>query len=187
MMFEIARDFLVGAMLPRRHMPSASLALLKREDDVAGGRIEEIDSCSQPDRETHVARRLHLSNYHHFAVTEHGKMARLTSSVSHLPHKRTRVGKQAMERMVPVRDFKQLKSEEIMLIRRNLADVSAMLQTNQHAKNLAHRSSQAAGNFAGNEAIGFRGKKLEDVQAFVERRCRIADGQPCAQAGCLTP
>jgi hypothetical protein len=91
-----------------------------------------------------------------------------------------------MERMVAVRDLKQLKREEITLIRRNLADVSAMLQANQHAKNLAHGSSQAAGNFARNEAIGFRGEELQDVQAFVERGCRIADGQPGAQAGCLT-
>jgi hypothetical protein len=92
-----------------------------------------------------------------------------------------------MERMVAVSDFKQLKSEEIALARGSLANVSAMLQADQHTKNLAHGSSQAAGNFAGNEAIGFRGKKLEDVQAFVERRCRIGDGQPGAQAGCLTP
>ena len=70
-------------------------------------------------------------------------------------------------------ETKQTEREAIALLIRRLGYISALLQAEQHPKNLGDSAVQASRDLAYRETARRSGEKLQNIQTFFERRSGI--------------
>jgi hypothetical protein len=92
-----------------------------------------------------------------------------------LAHQRRRIGCQPPNRRMQLREAKQLERQRVA-IPVDTRDVAAPHKPVEHAIELVRASLQLLGYFGLRQPAIDTGKKLENIEPLVERRCAVTVG-----------
>ena len=93
-------------------------------------------------------------------------MTRLPDIACDLLHQGARQRDQALQRMMPMDNFKQPQRELVTLVGARARDVTPLFETHEHAEHFIDRTSEAACDLPMAQSLRYGSKQLQDVQAF---------------------
>jgi hypothetical protein len=101
-------------------------------------------------------------------------MAGLACVVGYLLHQRTRNRKQLLKWLMLVRYFEQLQSELVTLFGPHFADVTALLETNQHPEEFTDAAAEPACDLSAGQCFRAKRKQFQDVESLLQCRSGVA-------------
>jgi hypothetical protein len=131
-----------------------------RKNYVPSSGVHKIDDRASLNIEAGADGRIDLRNNHDVAAIEYAKVARLIKFMRSLLHDREGFGNHPLGRRIFVRQLKQSQCQTEAFSIPRLGDVTALLEAQQHPKDLGYSAMQATGDLAFRESRGVVSKEF---------------------------